>query len=242
VIELAAVHFTPAFGDVAGNRDAVLSLCRIAAERARLVVLPELCTTGFSLSREQAEDWAEPLGGPSVAALRQVSMDTGAIVVAGLALRDEGGILRNAQVLVDGSSTHMYAKHHLYGDDFSWAKAGDAPGAVVETSLGAVGLLICHDIVYPSTVVSVAQRRPRLLAFSTAWIGDPESIGLPEEWRIVAQFLEPAPLVVANRGGAEGAAVFGDPSAVLTLEGATVGTCSADSQILFGRLPCGPES
>ena len=92
--------------------------------------------------------------------------------------------------------------------------AGPTPGAVVTTQVGAIGLLICHDLVYPATVHEVVARRPRLLAVSTAWVGDEEP--LPSSWSAVSRLLGPAPLVVANRGGAEGAVRFSDPSAILT--------------------------
>ena len=61
----AAVHFTPAFGQVEENRAALVAACeRAAAAGARVVVLPELATTGFCLDPAQAEAWAEPRGGP----------------------------------------------------------------------------------------------------------------------------------------------------------------------------------
>ena len=232
-VPLAAIHFTPAFGEPDRNREELVDLCRTAAQQARLVVLPELCTTGFSLNAEQAAAWAESPDGPTVQALRAASSETGAVVIAGLALRDASGTLRNAQVVLDGASTQIYAKHHLYEADFAWATAGDTPGAVVETSVGSIGLLICHDIVHARTVLAVAQARPQVLAFSTAWIGDPEPNDLPEPWRIVAQIIAPAPLVVANRGGSEGAVCFQDPSAILTPSGEAISTRSADPQILL---------
>ncbi len=233
---LAAVHFTPAFGEPDRNREALVALCRTAAQRARLVVFPELCTTGFCMNAEQAAAWAESLEGLTVQALREVSVETGAVVVAGLALRDSGGTLRNAQVVVDGAATHVYAKHHLYSEDFAWATAGETLGAIVETSAGSVGLLICHDIVYARTVLAVAERRPQVLAFSTAWIGEDDPQELPEPWRIVAQIIAPATLVVANRGGSEGDVCFQDPSAILRASGETISARGADSQILLGEF------
>lgn len=233
---LAAIHFTPTFGEPDRNREELIDLCQTAAGQARLVVLPELCTTGFSMNADQAAAWAESVEGPTVTALRAISNQTGAVVIVGLALRDSSGTLRNTQVVVDGATTQIYAKHHLYEADFSWATAGEAPGAVVDTSVGPVGLLICHDIVYARTVLAVAQGRPRVLALSTAWIGEPLSEDVPEAWRIVAQIVAPAPVVVANRGGMEGALCFQDPSAILTASGEAVSARSADPQILLGEF------
>jgi len=234
---VAAVHFTPAFGEVEANRAALVSLAREAAEATSVVVLPELATTGFCLSRGQAEAWAEPADGPTVTALASVAKASGAVIVVGLALRDADA-LHNAQVVIDadGSLAGTYSKHHLFGDDHAWATAGVEPGAVVSTSRGDLGLLVCHDIVHVETVLAVTLRRPRMLAFSTAWIGDGET--LPSSWTLASRLLDPAPLVVANRGGVEGNTRFTDPSAILSHSaGGTIGPRGVDSQILTAPLP-----
>jgi predicted amidohydrolase len=190
-------------------------LCNEAAEQADVVVLPELCTTGFCLNREQVASWAEERAGPTVSELSSVAASHNAVVVVGLALREADGTLRNGQVVIDadGRTAGAYFKHHLFEDDLAWATPGALPGGIVPTAVGDVGLLICHDLVYPTTVFGLAERRPRLLAVSTAWIGDGEP--LPSPWSAVARVLAPAPVAIANRGGAEGAVQFRDPSAIL---------------------------
>lgn len=215
-VDVATVHFTPVLGAVDENRAALVRLAREAAARARVVVLPELGTTGFALEPAEAAAWAEPLPGPTTEALAAVAREAGAVVVAGLCARDPGGALHNAQVVLDadGRLAGRYAKHHLWGADHAWATPGPTPGAVVETAHGRVGLLVCHDIVYPRTVLSVARERPALLAFSTAWVGDPAE-PFPSAWLLASVLLEGAPLLAANRGGAERGVAFTDPSAVL---------------------------
>ncbi len=213
-LRLAAVHFTPMLGELEANRAALVEVTARAAQAADVVVLPELAVTGYVLTRPEAEAWAEEEDGPTRQALAEVARAAGAVVVAGLLLRGAGA-LENAQVVLDadGRLAGRYAKHHLYGTDFAWARPGPTPGAVVDTAHGSIGLLICHDVVYPRTVAAVARQRPRLLAFSTAWIGDGET--LPSSWAFAARLLDPAPLVAANRGGEERGVAFEDPSAIL---------------------------
>jgi predicted amidohydrolase len=220
--QVAAVHFTPALGRVAENRAALARLADEAAARAGLVVLPELATTGFVLTAEEAAAWAEPVPGPTTDALGAVARAREAVLVVGLAVRAAGGVLVNAQVVLDadGQVAGLYAKRHLWGADHDWAVAGATAGAVVETRRGRVGLLVCHDIVWPRTVLEVVRARPDALAFSTAWVGQ----GLPfphESWVMASLLLEGAPLVAANRGGEERGVAFDDPSAVL-VRGAVV--------------------
>jgi predicted amidohydrolase len=234
----AVVHFTPQLGALEDNRRALVALAREAAGRARVVALPELAVTGFSLDMEQASTWAEPLDGPSVEGLREVARDRQAVLVVGLALRDEAGVLRNAQVVLDadGAVAGTYAKHHLFGADHTWAQAGPTPGAVVETAAGRVGLLICHDIVYPATVFEVGRQAPDLVAFSTAWVGDEDP--LPSCWLMAWVFLGGVPLLIANRGGREGSMAYRDPSALIVarpdgLMDGVVGQRGEESQVLL---------
>jgi len=226
---VAAVHFTPAFGEVAANRAALVALAGAAAARAGVVVLPELATTGFALDRARAEAWAEPVDGPTATALAAVSGAADAVVVAGLCLRDAGGALRNAAVVLDrGALAGVYVKHRPFGHDDDWAEPGAEPGAVVPTSRGRLGVLICHDLAWPDVVAALAARRPEVVAFPTNWIeGTP---GLPASWAHAAAAFAGAPLAVANRGGAEDPCCrFSEPSAVLRLgvDGRIAGVVSA---------------
>ncbi|MCO5166064.1 MAG: carbon-nitrogen hydrolase family protein [Planctomycetes bacterium] len=222
---VAAVHFTPTFGAVEENRAALVRLVREAASRAGVVVLPELATTGFVLRPEEAAAWAEPVPGPTTEALAAVARDTETVVVVGLATRapsgesaggPAAGALCNAQVVLDadGGVAGVYAKHHLWGADHDWAAPGPTPGALVETRRGRLGLLVCHDLVHPLTLLRVARERPRLLALSTAWVSEGAE-PFPLSWVLASALLEGAPLVVANRGGAERGVRFDDPSAIV---------------------------
>ena len=213
-LRLAALHFTPRFGEVEANRARLLAALEGVAE-VDLVVLPELATTGFCLERAQAEAWAEDLEGETARALAAWARERGAVLACGLALR-EGLRLSNAQLLFerDGTLANVYRKRHLWGHDQLWATPGEAAGALTETSLGLVAQLICADIGHLETLVAVAQRRPRVLAFSTAWVGGGEP--LQTSWQVALRLLDPAPLVIANRGGQEEEVVFEDPSAILS--------------------------
>lgn len=237
-LRLAAVHFTPELGEVATNRERLVALAAEAAADADVVVLPELATTGFCLTPPEAAAWAETADGPTARALADVARAARAVLVVGLAVRAAEGALENAQLVLDadGRLAGRYAKHHLFGTDHGWARPGASPGEVVTTAHGPIGLLICHDLVYPRTVAALAARRPRLLAFSTAWIGDGEP--LPRAWSEAALLFEPAPLVIANRGGAERGVAFADPSAILGHRcGGAIGPRGAGPSVVRFSLP-----
>jgi predicted amidohydrolase len=127
--------------------------------RARVVVLPEMCTTGYTM---EGTRWAEPLSpdqgasGSLAAAAREFRV----WVLAGLAVRETTPArLVNAAVLFDpaGSVAAIYRKQRLftYAGEHEVYAPGDAP--VVVTIEGVrVALFICFDLRFPELFRAVA--------------------------------------------------------------------------------------
>ena len=126
---------------------------------ARLVVLPEMCTTGFTM---EGTRWAEPLSTDRGAsgALAAAAREFHVWVLAGLAIREESPArLVNAAVLFDplGSVAAIYRKQRLfaYSGEHEVYAAGEAP--VVVTIEGArLGLFVCYDLRFPELFRAVA--------------------------------------------------------------------------------------
>jgi predicted amidohydrolase len=126
---------------------------------ARLVVLPEMCTTGFTM---EGTRWAQPLATDSGAsgAIAAAAREFHVWVLAGLAVREETpSRLVNAAVLFDpsGSIAAVYRKQRLftYAGEHEVYSPGDGP--VVVTIDGArVGLFICFDLRFPELFRAVA--------------------------------------------------------------------------------------
>jgi omega-amidase len=146
-----------------GWQNPALSLARAeaivrdaSARGAQLVVLPEMCATGFTMDAEQ---WAEPLAGDRAERLRAAARDAGVWIIAGLATRDADGA-RNAAVVLDptGEMEAVYYKQKLFGyggEDVPY-KSGDEPVAV---TIGGVRLspFICYDLRFPELFRAVAR-------------------------------------------------------------------------------------
>jgi predicted amidohydrolase len=126
---------------------------------ARLVVLPEMCTTGFTM---EGTRWAQPLSPDSGAsgAIASAAREHRVWVLAGLAVREDSPArLVNAAVMFDpsGSVAAVYRKQRLfsYAGEHEVYAAGDGP--VVVTIDGArVGLFICFDLRFPELFRAVA--------------------------------------------------------------------------------------
>jgi omega-amidase len=132
---------------------------RAAGAGAELVVLPEMTTTGFTM--EPARH-AEPLDGPSAAALSRLARTHKVHLIAGLATRaPHGGAERfyNSALVYapDGSLLAEYRKQRLFG--FAGEIDAYAPGenAVIVTIGGVrVAPFICFDLRFPELFRAVA--------------------------------------------------------------------------------------
>jgi omega-amidase len=127
---------------------ASIVVSRAASTGARLVVLPEMCTTGFTM---EPEKWAEGVDGPSFARLSTMAATNDVWLVAGISMREEVGYQNVAAVFSpDGSLVASYAKQRLfaYGSEHEHYVAGATP-VVIDIDGVRVSPFICYDLRFP---------------------------------------------------------------------------------------------
>ena len=121
---------------------------RAASSGARLVVLPEMCTTGFTMEPKR---WAEGIDGPSFARLSTLAATHDVWLMAGLAMRTESGYANVAAVFnPDGSLVATYVKQRLFGmgGEIEHYQAGSA-AAVIDIDGVRVSPFVCYDLRFP---------------------------------------------------------------------------------------------
>jgi predicted amidohydrolase len=97
-MNVAMVQFAPVFGEVEDNLRAIEQAC--ADLSADLVVLPELCTTGYQFrDRRELMGLAEPADGPSLEKLCGVAAACGGHLVAGFAEKEADRFYNSAALL-----------------------------------------------------------------------------------------------------------------------------------------------
>jgi predicted amidohydrolase len=151
-VRVAVAQLAPVFGDLHGNRSRALdAIDAAAAEGAGLVVLPELCTSGYAFTdTAEAHALAEPIDGPAVRGWCERARRHGLVIVGGLCERDRSGELRNSAAVVDADGVRaVYRKTHLWDREKLFFVPGSAPPPVVQTRAGRVGVAICYDAVFP---------------------------------------------------------------------------------------------
>jgi omega-amidase len=131
---------------------------RAAASGARLVVLPEMATTGFTMDRKQAV----PMDSSDVGTLRALARDHGIWLIAGVAMREDAGARScavNAALAIDplGDIAAMHRKRRLfaYGNEDASYTSGDS-ATIVEIDGVRMGLFICYELRFPELFREIA--------------------------------------------------------------------------------------
>ena len=148
-VRVACQQLAPAVGDVEGNRRLTREAVREAVDAgARLVVLPELSTSGYVFeSPAEARACAEPAGGPALLGWAEEAARGNAVVVGGFCELSDDGALYNSAAVVDGTGVlGVYRKIHLWDREKLFFEPGHACAPVVETRAGRIGVAVCYDL------------------------------------------------------------------------------------------------
>jgi 5-aminopentanamidase len=169
---VAAWQCQPGPLDVAGNLRRLDDACAAAAaQRAQVLVTPEMFTSGYAITRAGAERLAEDRGGPTEYAVAQLARRHGLAIVYGHPERAPGGRAYNAATMIaaDGGVRGRHRKVHLYGDvDRGQFVANGERPAAFDFDGTRVGLLICYDVEFPESVRSLAVGGARTVLVPTA--------------------------------------------------------------------------
>jgi predicted amidohydrolase len=160
-MKVAMVQFAPVFGDAQENLRAIEEAC--SGLSADLVVLPELCTTGYQFrDRQELLELAEPDDGPSIKALAGVATACGGRLVAGFAEKENDLVYNSAALVGPEGVLGIYRKVHLFSEEKRLFEPGDAGFPVFRVGGVPLGMMVCFDWIFPESA--------RSLALGGAWV------------------------------------------------------------------------
>jgi len=175
VIAVAQLAIT--VGEPDANRQAAAgAVAEAAAVGARLVVLPELCDSGYVFdSADEARGLAAPAGDSvTLRQWRSLAGQHRLVIVGGFCELGADGRLYNSAALVDPSGTRaVYRKAHLWDKEKLVFTPGEAPPPVVDTEVGRVGVMICYDLEFPEWLRLAALDGADLIAAPVNWPAAP---------------------------------------------------------------------
>ncbi|HEX3618098.1 MAG TPA: nitrilase-related carbon-nitrogen hydrolase [Solirubrobacteraceae bacterium] len=183
------------------------SALRAAVELgAQIVVLPELCHSGYVFASEgEARAAAVPADGELLAGWAAEAARGDAVVIGGFCeLGDDGRVFNSAAVVDRDGVIAVYRKLHLWNDEASWFTAGEQPAPVVETRHGRIGVGVCYDIEFPELTRGLALAGAELIALPTNWPREPGAVEpAPHLLARATAYFSHVYVAVCDRGGDE---------------------------------------
>lgn len=221
------------------RRERVAALVREQAGHD-VVILPELWGgTGFDYQRWEGA--AEPLDGPTVAALAPAAREIGALVHLGSIVErlgspgPQGRSLANTSIVLgaDGEIVTSYRKIHRFGfaaGEPSLLEAGSQT-AHLDLPGGHRGALsTCYDLRFPELYRRQLDEGAEVFLVPAAW-----PMNRVEHWRLLgrARALEnQCVLIACNTAGTHGGYRMGGASQVVSAKGEVLAQAGPDQEVL----------
>ena len=162
-MKVGYIQTSPVFGEKRRNFQQVLELTSTIT--ADLLVLPELFATGYAfISKDEVAALAEEGEMETVRFLKQISFQTGAVIVAGFIEKGKDNFYNAAMMVRDDRLIGIYRKIHLFYEEKRWFTPGDKPFEVYKVKDVRIGIMICFDWIYPEACRTLAINGAQVIA------------------------------------------------------------------------------
>lgn len=233
---VAAIQYDPTLGEKEKNVTDLLGLVAEAASNgARLIVLPEMATTGYCWeSRDEVAPYVEPIPGPTTDRFAQLARQYDCFIAISFPEVDLAtNVYYNCMVLIGPLGiVGTYRKIHSYMSEPRWARDGDLGMPVWDTPLGRLTGLICMDAMYFESARILALHGADVLLFPTNWFDDK----CPSSWWMARAFENGIYFIAANRYGKERGIQFSGGSCILEPDGSIQAYLDNGEGIVYGEV------
>ena len=207
-MKVGLIQMDIVLGDVEANRVKALSMMKKAVEqKAELLVLPELWSTGYRLDR--IHELAEPADGPTLQMLKKFARENRIEIITGSVAELRDGKVYNSAFALNsqGETIAQYSKIHLIGlmQEDAYMSPGDHR-CLFDLGFGKAGLILCYDLRFTELPRAMALQGCQTLFVPAEW---PSSRG--RHWVILntARAIENQMFVIAvNRIGNDDSNTF----------------------------------
>ncbi|WP_027408384.1 carbon-nitrogen family hydrolase [Anoxybacteroides tepidamans] len=235
-LKIACLQLDIAFGNPAENKRRVQQeIVKAAQEKADVIVLPELWTTGYDLKR--LDDIADEEGADTKAFVRELARLHRVNIVAGSIAKKTSAGVTNTMYVVNrnGDLVGEYSKLHLFQlmDEHLYLQSGQSSGLFTLEQALCAGM-ICYDIRFPEWIRIHTAQGAEILFVVAQW-------PLPrlQHWRTLlqARAIENQCYVVAcNRAGKDPNNEFAGHSMVIDPWGDIIAEADENTGALMAEI------
>jgi len=222
-----ALQTNPQWERISENRAAI----RAALEARRpargdLVILPELCETGFTMRADIAA------ASDSTAWMGQLAKHHGIFLQAGIARKVAGGTANTATLFApSGEEIGCYSKVFLFtpGGEHRAYVPGDRP-VVIDCGGVRIAPMICYDLRFPELFRHAMLAGAELFTLSACW---PAARLHQKRAMLIARAIEnQAAIVACNRTGSEPTIVYSGGSVILDHVGTELASVAEEADTM----------
>lgn len=233
---VAAIQYAPTAGAKAQNIAELHALVETAARNgARLIVLPELATTGSCwLTREEIAPSVETVPGPTSNHFQQLAADYQCFIALSLPEVDATTQIYYHTIALIGPAglVGKYRKLHTSLGEARWARDGDLGIVVWQTPLGQLTVMTDTDTLYFETARCATLQGADVLLLSAGWSDE----HCTQAWWAARAFENGISVIVANRSGNEQTRHFCGGSCIINPDGSRQQTCQEPVGIIYGTI------
>ena len=228
-MKIGFVQFAPVLGDVGSTMGEIDRLIGSAAG-ADILVLPELCNSGYNFgSRERAWETAEEVADSVfIRYLQTLCARHGFHIVSGFNERDGDSLYNSAVLVGPGGYMGKYRKLHLFLKEKDYFEPGNVGLPIFDVGGCKLGMLVCFDWVFPEVWRVLALKGVDLICH-------PSNLVLPgfaQRAIPIHALMNRVYVVTANRIGMEGDLEFTGLSTIADPRGnVLVQACAADAAV-----------
>ena len=245
---VACIQMHPEVGENAKNLQRSLEMSEEAVRGgANLLVLPELCNSGYVFeTRQEAREAAEEIpAGPSAAAWATFCREHGVYLVAGICERAGDRLFNSSIVIGPEGYIGTFRKVHLWNRENLFFEPGDLGFPVFHTRIGRIATFICYDGWFPEAYRACALKGADIICIPTNWVPIPgQAEGSPAMATVLAQanaHSNSVYIAAADRVGTERGQPFNGQSVIVSYTGwPLAGPASPDDEeILYADVDLG---
>lgn len=238
-LKITCLQLDIAFGIPEKNYQSVeLLIEKAMADKPDIIVLPELWTTGYDLTR--LNEIADFNASQTIQFLQKAAKKHHVHFVGGSVANQGVDGVKNTLLIVnnEGQLVHQYSKLHLFKlmDEHLYLKAGNEKGLFQLENQPFAGV-ICYDIRFPEWIRSHTSQGAEALFVVAEWPAARLS-----HWRslLIARAIENQCFVIAcNRSGADPNNQFAGHSIVIDPWGEIIAEAGEEEEILTAEIELG---
>ncbi len=232
----AAVQFEPTMFEKERNIARITALVEEAAsEGARLIVTPEMGTTGYCWqNREEVRPFVETIPGDTTAHFQEIAKRNDCYIVIGMPEVDQvTDLYYNTAVLIGPEGVvGKHRKSHPYIAEPKWAANGDVAHEVFDTKIGRVAMLVCMDLHFFETARLEAIKGADVICHISNWLEE----RTPAPYWINRAFENCCYVIESNRWGLERTVQFSGGSCIINPDGSVESVMDAGDGIIYGTI------